>query len=976
VGYRLRKFFKRNRGPVLAAGVVLLAVLAGIVGTAWGWAEALTQRGIAVAMAAEAKANEQKANAAGDELRCLVLTEKAARLRAEDNETRAEWRLYASHIASAQREHEAHNYWLFYHYLNQCRPDFRGWEHDFLYTLANQHQQTLRGHKDSVYGLAFSPDGKLLASAGRGHLDKQGLDNPGEVKLWDAASGRALRTLTGHTGNVMSVAFSPDSTRLASCSTSQGNSRPGEVKVWNAASGQEIHTLKGRMRPIDPAKVDGPYFVEIFRSVAFSPDGNLLASGSMYSSNDQVVKLWDVASGREIRTFKGHAQVSSIAFSPDGKRLASASRRTVKLWDVASGQEVWTLRAGTVSIDGIAFSPNGKLLASAGGGGAVIPAKVSVWDADSGKEVLTLRGHTDCATSVAFSPDGTRLATAAWDKTVKLWELASGKECLTLSGHTDFATNVAFSPDGTRLASASADRTVKLWNLAGTQGVLTLKGSALAFSADGKRLATSAQGDLKLWDVAIGQELVTLLEPRKGARGAGAFAFSPDGKHLAASVDGALRLWDAVSGQEIRTLMESRPNQDVRCMAFSTDGKRLAGVIREYAGKLRTDGSTDTVREWDTATGREICAFRVHTRAPWFEAWGPGPGNGMKASVAFSPDGKYLTVVDDWGAAVPDLAQKVWDADTGREVLTLKGHKSPVHAVAFSPDGKRLATATPRETKLWDTASGQEVLTFDQDLRPLDAPSAWGYVALTFSSDGTRLANARYPNTLKVWDAVSGQLCLTLQGHTAAAQSVAFSPGGRRLVSASADGTVKVWDAVSGQEVLTLRHSGIRSCSAVFSPDGKRLASTDGETIKIWDASKSVTDSADGCNDLAWRLATCAEPHLRNPARALELARRAVTLAPDEGDFWNTLGAAHYRAGNWTAAAAALHKSIDLRRGGNSFDWFFLALAQWQLGQKDEARKRYDQAVAWMTKYAPHDEDLTRVRAEAAELLGIAKKEP
>src|SRR5262249_43179218 len=161
---------------------------------------------------------------------------------------------------------------------------------------------------------------------------------------------------------------------------------------------------------------------------------------------------------------------------------------------------------------------------------------------------------------------------------------------------------------------------------------------------------------------------------------------------------------------------------------------------------------------------------------------------------------------------------------------------------------------------------------------------------------------------------------------------------------ASWDQTVKLWDVASGQEVLTLKVPGGRSAASVaFSPDGKRLVGDFEGTIMIWDASSSVTDSAQGCNDLAWLLATRTEPQRRNPARALELAKKAVAMAPNEGTFWNTLGAAHYRAGDWNAAIEALHKSMELRRGGDGYDWFFLALAHRQLGQKDEARKWYDQ---------------------------------
>jgi hypothetical protein len=271
--------------------------------------------------------------------------------------------------------------------------------------------------------------------------------------------------------------------------------------------------------------------------------------------------------------------------------------------------------------------------------------------------------------------------------------------------------------------------------------------------------------------------------------------------------------------------------------------------------------------------------------------------------------------------------------------------------------------------KLWDLASGRQVLSFKGHAR--------GVKRVAFSPDRKRLASASGDKTVKLWDPANGHEILTLKGHTRGVTCLTFSPDGKRLASASEDKTVKLWDVDSGQEILTLKVPGVNSVSSLaFSPDGKRLAGDCSDPILIWDASKSVTDSAQGCNDLAWLLATHAEPHRRNPARALELAKKAVAMAPNEGNFWNTLGAAQYRAGAWNAAVEALHKSMDLRRGGDGCDRFFLALAHGQLGQKGEARKWYDQAVTWMEKNALLDEELTRFRAEAAGLLGINTKAP
>ena len=520
-------------------------------------------------------------------------------------------------------------------------------------------------------------------------------------------------------------------------------------------------------------------------SVSFSPDSKTLASGSA----DNTVKLWDVSTGKEIRTLQGHSSaVYSVSFSPDGKTLASGSwDKTIKLWDVTTDKEIRTLKGHSDLVLSISFSPDGKTLASGSADNTI-----KFWDVTTGKEIRTLKGHSNQVLSISFSRDGKTLASGSPDKTIKLWDVSTGQEISTLQG----ATVVSFSPDGKTLASGSDDKSIKLWDVTTGREIRTLKGHSdgvlsISFSPDGKTLASGSDDKtIKLWNVTTGQEIGTFKEHSNQVW---SVSFSPDGKTLASgSDDNTIKLWDVSTPTEFNTL---KGHGTLICdISFSPDGKTLAS------------GSGDnTIKLWDVTTKTEIRTLKGHSD--------------MVYSVSFSPDGKTLA------SGSFDKTIKLWDVTTGKEIRTLKGHSDMVYSVSFSPDGKTLASGSPDKTiKLWDVSTGQEISTLQ------------GATVVSFSPDGKTLASGSDDKSIKLWDVTTGKEIRTLKGHNSFVGSVSFSPDGKTLASGSDDNTIKLWDVTTGKEIRTLKGHIQNVLSVSFSPDGKTLASSsEDKTVKLWD---------------------------------------------------------------------------------------------------------------------------------------------
>ena len=792
-----------------------------------------------------------------------------------------------------------------------------------------------------------------------------------EWGYWNRLVHRDLRTLEGHTDMVQCVAFSPDGTRIAS------GSRDNTVRLWDAATGDHVATFDGH--------------AAFVTAITFSPDGTKLVS----SSGDMTVKMWDADTRKETAEFKGHKQsLLSVAVSPDGKRIASASGSgTLRLWDVATGEQTASLTGHEDAAMGVAFSPDSKTVASGSW-----DETVRVWDANSGELTAILRGHSHRVVGVAFSPDGKRLASTSWDKTVKLWDLATGKVSATLTGHKESVVNVTFSPDGSRIASASADRTVKLWDASTAKETATLIGHTsfvvgIAFSPDGSRIASgSSDKTVKLWDVASSPRTTTLAGHTQYVWGV---AFSPDGTKIAsASFDKTVKLWDATAGRQIATLVGHTHRVDF--VAFSPDGTTVASAS--------WDG---TVKLWDVATGRQTGNLTGH--------------KGRVKSVAFSPDGTKIA------SSSADKTIKLWDIATGKATSTLT-METAVSFVAYSPDGQRLASATPLTVTLWDVDTGRKTATLRGHTNIV--------FCVAFGPNGDRLVSASNDNTLKLWDVATGREITTFTGHTHFVMGVAFSPDGTRVASASSDETVKLWDTTTGQETATLTGHRAPVRSVAFSPDGTRVVSGsfDG-TVKIWDSrpwspdrkvhfesrgylayhtsrfpsndalrkaisadrtiNEQVRQQALEWSELFWKAYSeplsrklnaqswkiVKEPKLSSEKyqAALKMSVKANALIPNSGAVLNTLGVAQYRAKKYQDALITLNRSAKLNAaqfGSDSlYDLVFVAMTHFQLDAKQKATELLGKVKLSAKKAKNNDAELDGFIKEAEMIILPGPKE-
>lgn len=730
--YRFHKFARRNWAALAIATAAVLVVVAGMAGLS------VSNLLITQEQRETAKALDD-ANAASDELKRIN-----GRERVEG---------YFRSIALSDAALSVNDLDGALKYLDQCPEDLRGWEWCYLMRLCCVDPVVIRDSK-AVHGVAFSTDAGRLATAG----------GDGAVRVWDGKTGNLVREIKkAHDRFACCVAFHPGGGHLVSVGAD------GRAKVWDLTADPPRVVFE---RPCDAVHPFGTAYAAVF-----SPrDPDHLAFGCA-----GTVTIWNWRTEMSVHTFPGHeTDRVSVAFSPDGRRLATGNwLGTVRLWDpVAGGGPLHTLtRPGGTRhpVAALAFAPDGARLAAAG-----FARRVEVWDTSTGRLLDELPHRGGLVLGVAFGRDGL-LATVGEDKVVRIWS-AAGRELLALRGHTGMCGCVAYSPDGLRLVSAGSDRTVRLWDATPLRGDERME--AASFEEHGDEVWSVAVNPAGPGVVSAGWNMPSAmvwdartrrLSARFGEHGVVVFcvAWHPDGRHIASagSADGqfTVKVWEATTGETIFTLRDSSRLEFLN-LAFSPDGRHMV-----------TGRGSGAVQVWDARTGREVGTLGTH--------------NGPVRGVVFSPDGRHLAT------ASADGEVKLWDATWLGEKLgpqqphrTFLAHSPGVGVtVAFSPDGKRLVMGDKGYTvKICDADTGEELLVLRGHNGDVHA--------VAVSPDGRWVASGGEDSTVKVWSARSGNIVRTFRGHRGLVSSLAFVDG-RTLISGSRDRTVKLWDVTQLEEV-------------------------------------------------------------------------------------------------------------------------------------------------------------------------------
>jgi WD40 repeat protein/transcriptional regulator with XRE-family HTH domain len=720
----------RDRGRqltvlALCAGLILALVLGGLAVLQWQRAE--SERGVALGRELAFEADAAR-NGAGVLLprSVLLAAESLSRFPPRDSEPtlRQDLALLAQpllRLPQAGRGVVAYSP----DGLDLATGDASG--NAVVWAVADGHQVSSMTIGAPIRAIAWSRDAQFLATA----------SEDGSVRVWDPASGSALARFD-QPAAVYALAFSPDGGKLASASLD------AKTRIWDRAANTAT-VLSTAASVVDRFSPDGgnEFAESLTQTLAFSPDGRQLATAR---TSDNVAHVWDVQTGAELMRLEHDGVVLAVAFSPDGHYIATGSADgSSRIWSREGVQVGRTTTDRSSPTFTVAFSPDSRYLAT---GGFSFAAQVV--NVPQAKDIIQLP-LDDSAQSLAWSPDGTAVAAASNDGTARIWAMNDGHEISRMPmGFDNVIYQVEFSPDGTQVATASSDGVVRTWQptkswqdvgLNHADGVI-----AVAFSADGRYLASSAGTSAYIWDAHTGAQLQRLQHPAL----AWALNFSPDGRYLAtSSFDGYARIWDVTTGQEVNRFLHGE-RERVYGVRFSVDGRLLA-----------TAGLKGGVKVWNIATGA-LTMQVMHESAAGY--------------LRFTPDGKYLV------SGSVDHTARVWDLASGTEVRRMTAD-SPLYELDISPDGRLLAGGDDHDARVWDLATGTRLLLL---------PHPTGVNGVAFSADGKYLATAAKDGVARVWLVSTGKQVAGM-AHDKSLNGLAFSPDGNFLATASADQTVRLW---------------------------------------------------------------------------------------------------------------------------------------------------------------------------------------
>ncbi len=684
------------------------------------------------------------------------LAATAAQTRAERAVNLAEWADYLSKLNQAEREYLTQDAGKALELLEQCKPELRSWEWNYLRRHVEGSAATVKLSPGEIVALTFTPDRRNLAT----------LTSAGRIVSRRVGSGEVVRDVLlkcegaiAHDATIWRGEFSSDGKLVAAdcrLPTAVDNAAHA-IGVWDVQSGNLLHSwLFPNSEPLRLA-----FRADAKKLVVTS--GELKAKRGDEEWQGGRVEVRDLEAGRpdwSRATPPDEPSYIDASFVPESAQIVLI-RRDVPLsfWDSTSGKTIREFSAKGTFGHGICASPKGDVFGVRDG------EDVHLWDKHGGN-LGKLSAHHGFITNVVFSADGQRILTAGSDRLLQVWDVATQQPVVTLVGHSRAISLAQISADGQRVASVGADGNLKLWNATsdGPPSLFTNSGRewtpGVAFGPEMKWLASgSGDGQLIVWDMSNGQQIHKIVCPA----GIACLAASPDGAKLAVGYEGrrGVALWDAVSG---KPLGEIPIKVFIDCVAFSPDSKRLLTV---------GDGGLATI--WDAETRESTKEFTAH--------------KGEVLAGAFSRNGQLVATGDREGMV------HIWEPATGRLVNSIRAHATKTSCVAFSPDGLTLATANqnrgrsefPVQIRTWNVQTGEMLREMSgHDL------SIW---CLAFTLDGSRLVSGSEDKTVKVWEPRRGELLLTLKGHTDDVRCLVFSPDGKMLVSSNDDNFIRFWDA-------------------------------------------------------------------------------------------------------------------------------------------------------------------------------------